>query len=575
MSDRWWDNAPLAVSGEKWWANAPLVEAPAAPEVAPQSEGPRTYSIGEVPQEAASNFISSLVKNVKDMGEGAWHAVTNPVDTATNVGKLALSSSPFSAPLINLATSAIMPNLSEENQALLQGVLHDFNQPKSALMKDLTDAYGGWDNIKRTMAEDPARVLLDAATVATGGELALAKVPGAVGKVGKAAGTIADAIDPVGLAAKGVAKGVDNVVTPFFGTQSGVGAAPLKEAARSGFVGGEDAINFRRAMAEGVPVEEIVGHAQQGVQNIKREAQRIYQVRREDPRFGWSNDPSTLDFTPITKAWKDLVDSYTTKSGKRKVGDAEWNQIQKVGDVVAEWEVNPALRTADDFDGLKQRIRSIYPEGEAPQLRRAVTKMANVVGEQIKRQVPGYARAMKDYSQAADNLWELERAFSLNDKASMQTAMSKLQSVMRNNASTQYGLRNQMLDQIEDAAGTNIRPFLAGNTLSSFEPRGLARIGTGIGGSTVAGTLIGGPVGAAVGAGLGIASSSPKVAGTAYHTAGRLAGLPDRLARRLPAAIRPERSVYGALGRGPRLGALQLDRLQEDEEPRGFFGRMQ
>lgn len=568
----WWDSSPLA-SDDTWWSQAPLADVPAAEtQGAPAPEAPRQYSIGEVPAAAASNFIGSLVKNVKEMGEGAWNAVTHPVDTATSLGKLAATTSPQIAPLINLATSAIMPKLSEENQVLFAGVLHDLNQPKSALTKDLVDAYGGWDNVKRTMAEDPARVLFDAATVATGGEIALAKVPGIGAKAGKVLGAVADTIDPVSLAVKGVTKVAEPAVTAFLGTTTGAGGTPLREAARTGFVGGEDAINFRRALKDGVPAEEIVGAAHEGVQAIKQRMQQVYQARKDDPRHGWANDPATLDFTPITKAWSDLVDSYTTKSGKRKVGDAEWNQIQKVGDVVAEWEKNPALRSADDFDGLKQRIRAIYPDGEAPQLRRAVTRMANAVGAEIKSQVPGYARAMRDYSDAADNLWELERAFSLGDKSSMQTAMSKLQSVMRNNASTQYGLRNQMLDQIEDAAGKNIRPYLAGSSLSSLEPRSLARVGVGASGAAIPAALTMGAPGAALAAGLGLAASSPRAVGSLYHGAGTLAGLPDRLAQRLPKSIRPERGApYRALGRKPRLGALQLGRMDE-EEPGGYFG---
>lgn len=550
--------------------------APKETQPADAAPSPRQYSIGEVPVAAASNFLGSLIKNVKEMGEGAWHAVTNPVDTAASLGKLAMTTSPFAQPVIGLATSAIMPRLSEENQAMLGAVLKDFNDPKSALMKDLADTYGGWDNVKRTLAEDPARVLLDAATVATGGEMALARAPGALGKVGRAAGTVADAIDPVSLAAKSVTKVAEPVGTAFLGTTTGVGSAPLKEAARTGFVGGEDGINFRRAFRDGVPAEEIVGAATEGVQAIKDRAQQVYNARKNDPRYGWGNDPQVLNFAPITQAWRDLVDSYTTKSGLRKVGDAEWNQIQRVGDVVSEWERNinsgAILGTADDFDGLKQRIRAIYPDGEAPQLRRAVTRMANVVGNEIKSQVPGYARAMRDYSEAADNLWELQRAFSLGDKSSMQTAMSKLQSVMRNNASTQYGLRNQMLDQIEDASSRNIRPYLAGSSLSTLEPRSLARIGVGASGAAIPAALTAGVPGAAAAAALGIAASSPKVVGGVYHGAGRLAGLPDRLAERLPRSIRPEPgAAYRAFGRKPRLGALQLERMQEDE-PRGYFG---
>lgn len=528
----------------------------------------RNYSIGEVPAAAASNFVSDLGTQLKEMGEGVWSAITSPKQTATNLAKLGTTTSPLLGPIVRGAADLIGPNLSEENRLLLEGIVHDMHQPQSALAEDLAKSYGGWEEIKRTTAENPAKLLMDAATIATGGQMALAKAPGIAGKIGNVAGKVGTALDPISLTGKFVEKVAEPAVRGIVGTQTGAGGAALAEAARTGFVGGEAGVNFRRAFNEGVPVEEIVGAAQEGVQAMKQKMQQVYQVRKNDPRHGWANDPSTLDFAPITQSWKDLVDSYTTKNGKRKVGDAEWSQIQKVGDVISEWEKNPALRTADDFDGLKQRIRSIYPDGEAPQLRRAVTRMANAVGSEIKKQVPGYHRAMKDYSRAADNLWELERAFSLGDKASMQTTMSKLQSVMRNNANTSYGLRNQKLDEIEAMGKTEIRPFIAGNTLSSWEPRSLARMGSNVGATGLLAALAGGLPGAAMGAGAGLAASSPKLMGGMYHGAGMAAGAPDALARKLiPEAYRPRAGfAYTPFQRPSRLGMRALGTMSEPEQ---------
>lgn len=563
----------------------PVEGNPFAPQLVPvegnpfeETKAPRSYSIGEVPAHAASNFLTSLGGQLKQMYEGAKGVVTHPLDTAVNLGKLATSVNPIYQGVTGLAELAAKA-LPEEHQLLLQGVLHDIGQPRSALIDDLSKAYGGAEEIKRTLAEDPARFLMDAATIATGGELALAKLPGVAGKVGKVSGVAATALDPISLAAKATTAVAEPATRAILGTRTGAGGAALADAAATGFKGGDDGLNFRRAIKEGVPIEEVVDSARQGVSKLKSEQQRLYDIRKNDPKYGWANDPSTLNFAPITKSWQGLVDSLTTKSGKRKVGDAEWNQIQKVGEVVAEWEKNPALRTVDDFDGLKQRIRSIYPDGEAPQLRRAVTRMANAVGEQIKKQAPGYSRAMRDYSVAADNLWEIEKAFSLGDKSSMQTAMSKLQSVMRNNASTQYGLRGQKLAEIEEAGGKNLRPYLAGSALSSWEPRSLARAGSGAVVPGTLGAIIGGPLGATVGAGLGVVGTSPRAMGELYHGAGRVAGAPDRLAERLlPEAFRPRQGfAYTPFQRPSRLGAraLGMEGIAPEPEPEmargGYF----
>ncbi|MFZ5784028.1 MAG: hypothetical protein ACOY4R_27840 [Pseudomonadota bacterium] len=529
----------------------------------------RQYDAADVLPRAASNFIPSVIENVKKIGEGLYDAAASPVQTAQTVGNLLATTSPFMPDWRGLS-QYVMPHLSPEARQTLTSILDRVYAPREALTKDYADAYGGWENIKRTVAEDPARVLLDVSTIGTGGNLAAARAPGMVGKAAKVAGTVADYTDPVSLTGKaaGVAgKGV----TEGLGVSTGAGAAPLKEAMRAGREGGEAGINFRRAIQEGVPVEEVVDLARQGVDNMKREAQQVYNVRKNDPKYGWANDATELDFAPITDAWQKLVDSYTTKSGMRVVGDPEWNKIQEVGTIVAEWEKNPALRTVDDFDGLKRRIQAIYPDGEQPQVRRAVTAMSKAVGDQIKKQAPGYARAMKDYSQAMDQLWEMERAFALGDRASMQTAMSKLQSVMRNNANTQYGLRAQKLSELEEAGNVDIAPYLAGSALSSWAPRGINR-GV-IGGGLPLGAMM--ATGAAslpalVAGGAGLATTSPRLVGNIYHAMGRAAGLPTRLSAR---AGLPMGYFSRALSRPGRQGALLLERAEEEPPPQGYFAR--
>jgi hypothetical protein len=59
----------------------------------------------------------------------------------------------------------------------------------------------------------------------------------------------------------------------------------------------------------------------------------------------------------------------------------------------------------------------------------------------VAQQAPDYAVAMDNYSKSADLLREMERALSLGNKASADTALRKLTSLMRNNVNTNYGER--------------------------------------------------------------------------------------------------------------------------------------
>ena len=117
---------------------------------------------------------------------------------------------------------------------------------------------------------------------------------------------------------------------------------------------------------------------------------------------------------------------------------------------------------------------------------------------------------------------------SLGDKASADTAMRKLQSLMRNNVNTNYGQRMKLATELELQGGRQMMPALAGQALSDLAPRGIQRATAPIGGLGLYG--IGGLPAAAGGA----LVSSPRVVGEAVYGAGLgTRGLLD-VRRRLP-----------------------------------------
>jgi hypothetical protein len=124
---------------------------------------------------------------------------------------------------------------------------------------------------------------------------------------------------------------------------------------------------------------------------------------------------------------------------------------------------------------------------------------------------------MKNYSEATDQIKEIERALSLGNTASADTAMRKLQSLMRNNVNTNYGQRLELAKQLEAMGGNEIMPALAGQALSSKLPRGL-QSATNIPSSYLA-FGVGGPALAAV----DLAASSPRLVGEAAYKYGQMA----------------------------------------------------
>jgi hypothetical protein len=64
----------------------------------------------------------------------------------------------------------------------------------------------------------------------------------------------------------------------------------------------------------------------------------------------------------------------------------------------------------------------------------------------IQKQAPTYAETMKQYADTADLVREIERSLSQGKKASADAGLRKLQTVLRDNASTNYGQRVNLVN---------------------------------------------------------------------------------------------------------------------------------
>jgi hypothetical protein len=92
----------------------------------------------------------------------------HPIDTATNIGNIG---------------KGVMQKLG-----IMEG--KDAEPYADAVGKFLVDRYGSGEAIKKTIATDPVGMAADIATVLSGGELALARAPGMVGKAAQVAGAV-------------------------------------------------------------------------------------------------------------------------------------------------------------------------------------------------------------------------------------------------------------------------------------------------------------------------------------------------------------------------------------------------
>lgn len=320
------------------------------------------------------------------------------------------------------------------------------------------------------------------------------------GAVGGAAGPL------VAPAAGSVARLLGNTAAQGLGLSTGAGAGAVKQA----FKGGED---FVANMRGKVPAADVVEQARAGVQSMRKQMHDAYTADKTT----WAAGQQPLDFAPVVQAYQNVEQSLT-HNGQWKIGPSEQNVMKQIHGVLTDFMSNPTAHTTEGFDALKQRLAAIYPESPAHrQAQRAVSSITSAVRDTITAQNPTYAKAMKDYWQRSSQLDEIERSLSLGDKATIDTTLRKLQSLTRNNASTNYGQRLASAEALAAQGGEDVMPALAGQAMNDWLPRGLQRgVSAGAGTLGVASGVVGIP--AAIGAGL---VQSPRVVGEVSNAAGQ------------------------------------------------------
>ena len=306
-------------------------------------------------------------------------------------------------------------------------------------------------------------------------------------------------------------------ITKILGGTTGVGEEALKQAYQAGKQGGTKATSFVEAMREGQSMTNVLDAARANLSAMNAQKQNAYRSGMVDIR----NDKSILDFANIDDAVGKAFDMATFK-GQVKNQDAV-NALSKIRDSIDEWKsLDPTeFHTPEGLDALKQRVGGLLESipFEQKTARTAAGNVYNSIKNEINTQAPTYAKVMKDYHSASETMQEIERALSLGQRASDDTAMRKLQSLMRNNVNTNYGYRDQLARQLEQAGGNEFMPALAGQALNDYMPRGIQRAVNPAGAISI-GAM--GNIPAAVGMGL---VSSPRLVGEAMYKAGQGARL--------------------------------------------------
>jgi len=334
---------------------------------------------------------------------------------------------------------------------------------------------------------------------------ALGAVPAAVGGAGK-------------MLAGGLRRGL--------GMTTGAGEEAIGQAYQAGKTGNQA---FLQNLKGEVPTVEILDEAKQALSNIRAKRMAGYKegIQTTMPSQeivagkALPQPMKRLDFSPITDKLDETIESLkvtTPTTSKFKIGKEELSKVKELESIVGEWKKDPTLHTAEGLDALKQRLDALYPESPMQrQAQRAITSVRNTVKDTIVAQDKNYAKTMKAYEESLTMEREIERALSLGDKASADTAIRKLQSLTRNNANTNFNYRKELANALKTEGGADLMPALSGQALSSWTPRGLAGQGTALG-IGASGVLSLNPTAAAL-----LPLTSPRLVGLGAYGAGKAA----------------------------------------------------
>ena len=480
-----------------------LSVAPAAP---PQWDVASVEPIPFSTMKMLANAPGSFYKNT--IG-GLVEALSSPVQTARGIADVAAGGFYNAMPaVVQRGINAIEVNPEAQQRAI---------QTANVVGQELVKPYSSTQGFKQTVEEDPFRILSDVSMLAggAGAGLKAANIGAKTAQAGNVLSAASNVLNPVTqaiAATKLVGKGAEAIGKGYLAAKSGVGMEPINQAIKAGTEGNQ---TFLENMRDKVPSLQVLDDAKSNLAQMNADKMKDYRSGMVNIK----NDKTVLDFTGIDNALKN-AESMAYYKGKIKDQTAA-NVLEDMKKKVADWKnSNPAdYHTPEGMDALKQTLYESFGKlaREEKTAYAAGKQVYDSVKSEIGRQAPTYAQVMKGYSESSDLINEIERTLSLGDKASADTAMRKLQSLMRNNVNTNYGRRISLAQELSNAGGIDLMPALAGQAMNSELPRGFQGA-TNVPTAYMAYAAGGWPLAVA-----DLFTSSPRVVGEAAYKYGQLA----------------------------------------------------
>ena len=412
--------------------------------------------------DVATQAYANLGPSAYEFAKGLYESVTNPMQTGKTLSEL------MQAGLSKVIPESMIDPHSK--QAVARG-----KEIGNAMAEHFKERYGSTEAFKQALAKDPIGVASDISTVLSMGSGGM----GGIAKVAEIGG--ATKVAPVLRASEKILETGAKYTNPLtavtstvglggkhlLGISTGTGSENIANAAKAGFEGDKTFLKNLRGEA---PMTEALDNARHNLNVMRQNRSNAYRSGMVDI----SNDKNVLDFADIDNSLNKALKE-TTFHGEI-IDEAAHSHLENLKEKIDAWkEKNPDIyHTPEGLDKLKQMLGAENEKipYEAKSVGRVGKNIYDSVKSTIADQAPTYSKVMSDYTNASENISEIERGLSLGNRASADTALRKLQSLTRNNVNTNYGNRLDLAKQLEMEGGRPFISALSGQALSSPVARG-------------------------------------------------------------------------------------------------------
>jgi hypothetical protein len=396
---------------------------------------PKDISVSEMGSQALKNLPSSAY----EAGAAIVHPFMHPQETAENLYGLGKGLYSKAKGAIGIAQD---PTQKAKDEAMADAVGQFYKNRYGGLF------HGDTSGLKQAVAKDPFGVLLDLSIPFTGGEAALARVPGAIGSVGKGLGTIAKWTDPMraGPAALGaiskvpgikpIVEAVQKKPAQFFESRAKLAPDTLSTAYEAGRKPSPDLEPFVEQMRGTAPRTDIVNYVNDALENQNKVDRAAFMKDRNAAL----SLQQPVNFNDIDSAWNKANQSIRNRAGGVMFDKAE-EALKEIKDKVDFHKTNN-LNTLQDMDDLKRTIDGLYSKYSYDKdARRVLTELKNSVKNTIGNKSQSYLDLLEKETERRNLIKQFEFAAGSPD-AIPEKQLAKIMSSMKKED------RRAIIDQI-------------------------------------------------------------------------------------------------------------------------------